>query len=310
MVAAREAHGVDVSVLRLLDAERVDGCGGPVSYLAEVADPVDGLLPWTGSLGDHPLRLPYRPPRRAGRGPGVGGRRARPARTAAVGTRPAGPHLEPVQRVAAADRAGVGLAEGRAAVLRPRGPGDLAAGPGGEAALARHADQLDAATASACWLLVDGLPERFAALERCGVPDTLVHGDFHPGNLRGERDGHSQPDGRRPTLLDWGDCGVGHPLMDRAAFLDRSPAEHREDVVSRWDDAWRLAVPGAEARWSGPCQDTGPPTVLCRTLSWKPATTSRGGAADPSPIRSSRTSRASVAISPASCATVLSVGVL
>ena len=78
------------------------------------------------------------------------------------------------------------------------------------------------------------------------MPDTLVHGDFHPGNLRGERDGHSKPDGRRLTLLDWGDCGVGHPLLDRAAFLDRSPAEHREDVVSRWDDAWRLAVPGCD----------------------------------------------------------------
>ena len=45
----------------------------------------------------------------------------------------------------------------------------------------------------------------------CGIPDTLVHGDFHPGNVRGADD--------RLVLLDWGDCGVGHPLLDQAAFL-------------------------------------------------------------------------------------------
>ena len=49
---------------------------------------------------------------------------------------------------------------------------------------------------------------------RCGLPDTLVHGDFHPGNVRG--------DGERLVLLDWGDCGIGHPLLDQPAFLDGS----------------------------------------------------------------------------------------
>ncbi|MEO1248940.1 MAG: phosphotransferase, partial [Pseudomonadota bacterium] len=29
----------------------------------------------------------------------------------------------------------------------------------------------------------------------------MVHGDFHPGNVRG--------DGNRLTLIDWGDCGIG-----------------------------------------------------------------------------------------------------
>ena len=62
--------------------------------------------------------------------------------------------------------------------------------------------------------LVDGLPDRFADLASCGLPDTLVHGDFHPGNTRGVP-------GRTETLvlLDWGDSGVGNPLLDLPPFL-------------------------------------------------------------------------------------------
>ena len=94
---------------------------------------------------------------------------------------------------------------------------------------------------------MDGLPERYAALEACGVPDTLVHGDFHPGNLRGRpARGDLRGGEDRLVLLDWGDCGVGHPLLDRAAFLSRSPADQRDEVVSRWDEAWRVAVPGCD----------------------------------------------------------------
>ena len=51
-----------------------------------------------------------------------------------------------------------------------------------------------------------------ADVASCGVPTTLVHGDFHRGNVRGTPD--------RLVLLDWGDSGVGHPLLDQAAFLE------------------------------------------------------------------------------------------
>jgi aminoglycoside phosphotransferase (APT) family kinase protein len=64
-------------------------------------------------------------------------------------------------------------------------------------------------------IFVEELPLRFAEIASCGLPDTLVRGDFHPGNLRGDRD--------RLTLLDWGDSGVGHPLLDQPAFLERQP---------------------------------------------------------------------------------------
>ena len=33
--------------------------------------------------------------------------------------------------------------------------------------------------------LLAELPARVAAIADCGVPDTLVHGDFHSGNVAG-----------------------------------------------------------------------------------------------------------------------------
>src|SRR4051794_37728073 len=62
---AREQHGVDVIILRMLDASRPAAPGGAVTYLAEVSDgaaPDLDLHPWTGALDDHRLRLPYARP--------------------------------------------------------------------------------------------------------------------------------------------------------------------------------------------------------------------------------------------------------
>ena len=56
-----------------------------------------------------------------------------------------------------------------------------------------------------------GLPDRVAAVAACGVPDTLVHGDFHPGNVAGRPDDY--------VILDWGDSFVGHPLLDELPFV-------------------------------------------------------------------------------------------
>jgi Ser/Thr protein kinase RdoA (MazF antagonist) len=85
---------------------------------------------------------------------------------------------------------------------------------------------------------VAGLPQRFDALDACGVSDTLVHGDFHPDNFRG--------DDADLTLLDWGDSGVGHPLLDQPAFLDRVPADCVATVREHWLRCWRGHLPGAD----------------------------------------------------------------
>ena len=67
--------------------------------------------------------------------------------------------------------------------------------------------------------LVASLPDRAASLDACGIPETLVHGDFHPGNWRW--------DGRSLVLLDWGDTGVGHPMLDISSFQQHVPDEAR-----------------------------------------------------------------------------------
>ena len=85
---------------------------------------------------------------------------------------------------------------------------------------------------------VADLPRRFSEIARCGIPDTLVHGDFHPGNFRG--------DDTTLTLLDWGDSGVGHPLLDQSAFLERVPPDFNDEVRDHWSQRWRAAFPGAD----------------------------------------------------------------
>jgi Ser/Thr protein kinase RdoA (MazF antagonist) len=103
----------------------------------------------------------------------------------------------------------------------------------------RHAHELDPEARARLHVLLDGLAERLSEVAACGVPETLVHGDFHPGNVRGEPGG-----GGRLVILDWGDAGIGHPLLDQAAFLERVPPPDREPVVALWAQEWRRAVPG------------------------------------------------------------------
>lgn len=104
--------------------------------------------------------------------------------------------------------------------------------------IARNAGELNAEDRAILARFADDLPERFAKIDACGLPDTLVHGDFHPGNLRG--------DGAALTVLDWGDSGVGHPLLDQPAFLGRIRTEAVDPSRRRWHDAWRAAAPGSD----------------------------------------------------------------
>ena len=86
--------------------------------------------------------------------------------------------------------------------------------------------------------LVADLPRRLSDLDACGVPETIVHGDFHPGNWRS--------DGTSLVLLDWGDAGLGHPMLDLTAFLLRVPEEERGAMLGLWIDAWRDERPGSD----------------------------------------------------------------
>jgi Phosphotransferase enzyme family len=105
-------------------------------------------------------------------------------------------------------------------------------------AVGRTASELSMDDRAILARFVDNLPDRFAALAACGLPDTLVHGDFSPGNFRGDR--HAL------TLLDWGDSGVGHPLLDQAAFFDRIHRSAHAAVREHWLSRWRSAMPAAD----------------------------------------------------------------
>lgn len=305
----REHHGVDVTILRLLEAALPAPPGGPVTYLAEVEEVAARelpLAPWAGELDDHPLRLPFAEP-------GGPGRDLAWARSALdeQGYRQRGPALQmrtwnlsslwriPVEggrvwlkcvppffahegavlavlqearvpRLLAHEAGRILMAEipgedlydapgltllalvsmlvrlqrewaGQEVELLALGLPDWRPAPLTEAirsVVRRNAAALCGRDSRTLDDFLAGLPGRFTGLEECGIPDSLVHGDFAPGNARG--------DGSSLVLLDWGDCGVGHPLLDQSAFLDRVPPASAPDVREHWQSAWRRAIPGSD----------------------------------------------------------------
>jgi hypothetical protein len=305
VVGARKRYGVDVTILRLLEAERPIPHGGAVTYLAEVEQPVPAE-PWPGALDDHPLRLPWAKP---------GGPAADVAWADSVLVERGMPRTGPPQQVRTWNLSSLWRlpVEGQTAWLKcvppffahegrmlerlQGGPVPTLIGHDGFRLLLAEIpgeDQYDAPVPrllEMVTLLVDiqrdwlnrtdellalglpdwrasalapdlarlverdgpdltaddratldgflnGLEDRFAQVAACGLPDTLVHGDFHPGNHRGDESSL--------VLLDWGDCGVGHPLLDEAAFLDRVPPDTVEDLRRHWHRLWALAVPGSD----------------------------------------------------------------
>jgi hypothetical protein len=101
----------------------------------------------------------------------------------------------------------------------------------------RTGAELDTSDRAALDAFVRELPSRFEEVAACGVPDTLIHGDFHPGNTRG--------DGNVITLLDWGDSAVGNPLLDQSAFLVRVPSDQVAAIHHHWLQTLERAVPGS-----------------------------------------------------------------
>jgi hypothetical protein len=81
------------------------------------------------------------------------------------------------------------------------------------------------------------LAARWPELLDCGLPDTVVHGDFHPGNWRS--------DGGDPKVLDWSDAHLGNPVLDALRACDFLPSQ--QDLITRvWCDAWWAEAPGCD----------------------------------------------------------------
>jgi aminoglycoside/choline kinase family phosphotransferase len=91
------------------------------------------------------------------------------------------------------------------------------------------------------------VPALVEELLSCGVPETLMHGDFHPGNIA--------RDGERTIIYDWTDGCVSHPFFDMATFLPQDAVERAallQVYLGEWgasanmervERAWELAEP-------------------------------------------------------------------
>ncbi|HEY7045792.1 MAG TPA: aminoglycoside phosphotransferase family protein [Jatrophihabitantaceae bacterium] len=119
------------------------------------------------------------------------------------------------------------------------------------AVVSRHAG-LDAAGLDAAGL-IDDVPGLVAELDSAGLPLTLVHGDFHPGNWRS--------DGAHRQILDWGDCYLGHPAADVQRLMGWLPADQAAVAARAWVDAWRAQRPGTD-----PERALAPMSVLARVV--------------------------------------------
>jgi Ser/Thr protein kinase RdoA (MazF antagonist) len=81
------------------------------------------------------------------------------------------------------------------------------------------------------------LTDRWPLLADCGLPDTLVHGDFHSGNWRG--------DGGPPVVVDFADAYLGNPVVDGLRACDFLSPANQAAAVHAWTDAWTAHVPGS-----------------------------------------------------------------
>ncbi|MGW5667099.1 phosphotransferase family protein [Micromonospora sp. NPDC003776] len=86
--------------------------------------------------------------------------------------------------------------------------------------------------------LLAGLDDRLDQVRDCGLPDTLVHGDLHPGNVRG--------DGHRATIIDWGDAFVGHPAFDILRLTETVDEATAGALLDAWAARWRADAPGSD----------------------------------------------------------------
>lgn len=80
------------------------------------------------------------------------------------------------------------------------------------------------------------LTERWAELAGCGLPDTLVHGDFHPVNWHGDP----------PVVIDLADAHLGNPVLDGLRAVDFLPAKAKQAAARAWVRAWADLVPGSD----------------------------------------------------------------
>lgn len=276
VLGARLHFGVEVSVLRILSIEAGLRRGGKVTYLAEVdRHPDTPLTPVEVDVTDHPLRPDYAKPggpsrslewaRQALGTPNLSSRQLRSWNLSTIWrleTAAGCVFLKQVPRFFFHEAAVLSYldliraADGHGRMLLDEILGgdlygaDLATRKSMVQQLfaiqARAVGDVDALLAAAVPDRRDltGLGDqpwlagRLALVGSCGMPNTLVHGDFHPGNVRGTA--------TAMTIIDWGDSFIGHPAFDILRVTgDLDPAE-AQTLIAMWVQLWRQLVPGCD----------------------------------------------------------------
>ncbi len=256
VAGARAHHGLDVFVLRLLEVEPGRTNGGKVTYLAETAD--------------DPLRPDYAKPGGPARSIAWATEVARsvldcPVTTVAqqrtwnlsaiwkLGT-PTGTlwlkqvprffwHEAEVLRYLGSPRLIAADDEGRMLIEDLPGVDLYEADAATVFAIADDCAEYQLkALSHVDDLLNRGVPRMLPLPEPrplpTGMPDTLVHGDLHPGNVVGT------PTQR--TIIDWGDSFIGHPGFDIIRLTERLEPDAAREAVARWAQRWREAVAGID----------------------------------------------------------------
>ncbi|MEV6595918.1 aminoglycoside phosphotransferase family protein [Actinoplanes sp. NPDC051346] len=299
--AARVRHGLRVTVLRLLAAGEPAPPGGPVTYLAQVCEPVEvPLKPYELGSQPSPLRAPWAVPggpdaslrwafgqlgrddivasqQRTWNLSGIWRLDADGEPVAWLKEVPTFfAHEAPVLRLVAETAPGLVpvllAADDAGRTLLAHVPGEDRYGAGASfcAEVARdfHPVQVRFATrvrellaagvpdgrpcldrlarVAAPWRdtvegldeLMEELPARLAAVDACGLPDTLVHGDLHPGNVRESTAGR--------VILDWGDATVANPAYDILRLAEDLPEQRAAALIGEWAGWWREAVPDCD----------------------------------------------------------------
>jgi hypothetical protein len=85
---------------------------------------------------------------------------------------------------------------------------------------------------------VPGSAEQAEKLLATGLPMTLLHGDFHPGNW--------QSDGVTHQVIDWADAHWGHPALDAARLWTFLAPELRPLLADVWVRAWLEQAPDSD----------------------------------------------------------------
>jgi hypothetical protein len=133
--------------------------------------------------------------------------------------------------------------------------GDLLRGGCRDRRLTVLASQIEALADGRLGSIPDGYPERLRAtvprfaelraeLEAAPIPDTLVHGDFHPDNV-------AIQDGRY-LVFDWTDACVAHPFVDLLTYVHTlgpptTDVAVRMRLTERYLEGWNDVIPREEA---------------------------------------------------------------